>query len=104
MLEGKTILIGISGGIAAYKAAEVVSRLRKDGAEIHVVMTESATKFIAPLTLRILSANPVHTEMFAEPKLWNVEHIALAEKVDAVIIVPATAKFLAKMAIGLADD
>ncbi|HWQ73091.1 MAG TPA: bifunctional phosphopantothenoylcysteine decarboxylase/phosphopantothenate--cysteine ligase CoaBC [Desulfitobacteriaceae bacterium] len=104
MLEGKTILIGISGGIAAYKAAEVVSRLRKDGAEIHVVMTESATKFIAPLTLRILSANPVHTEMFAEPKLWNVEHIALAEKVDAVIIVPATANILAKMAIGLADD
>jgi phosphopantothenoylcysteine decarboxylase/phosphopantothenate--cysteine ligase len=104
MLQGKKILVGISGGIAAYKAAEVVSRLRKCGAEIHVVMTESATKFIAPLTLRILSANPVHIEMFEEPKLWNVEHIALAEQVDAAVIVPATANILAKMAIGLADD
>ncbi|MFZ3371783.1 MAG: bifunctional phosphopantothenoylcysteine decarboxylase/phosphopantothenate--cysteine ligase CoaBC [Desulfitobacteriaceae bacterium] len=104
MLQGKTILIGISGGIAAYKAAEVVSRLRKCGVEIHVVMTEAATQFIAPLTLRSLSANPVHLELFNEPKLWNVAHIALAEKVDAVIIVPATANLLAKMAMGLADD
>lgn len=104
MLQGKTILIGVSGGIAAYKAAEVVSRLRKCGAEIHVVMTESATKFIAPLTLRILSANPVHIDMFEEPKLWNVEHIALAEQADAAVVVPATANFLAKMTIGLADD
>ena len=104
MLQGKTILIGICGGIAAYKAAEVVSRLRKHGAEIHVVMTEAATKFIAPLTLRSLSANPVHLEMLEEPKLWNVEHIALAEKADAVIVVPATANILAKMAVGLADD
>ncbi len=104
MLQGKTILIGVSGGIAAYKAAEVVSRLRKCGAEIHVVMTEAATKFIAPLTLRSLSANPVHLEMFEEPKLWNVAHIALAEQVDAVIVVPATANLLAKMALGLADD
>ncbi len=104
MLQGKKILIGVSGGIAAYKAAEVVSRLRKCGAEVHVVMTEAATQFIAPLTLRSLSANPVHLEMFDEPKLWNVAHIALAEQVDAVIIVPATANLLAKMAMGLADD
>ncbi|MHB8124245.1 MAG: bifunctional phosphopantothenoylcysteine decarboxylase/phosphopantothenate--cysteine ligase CoaBC [Desulfitobacteriaceae bacterium] len=104
MLQGKTILIGVSGGIAAYKAAEVVSRLRKCGAEIHVVMTAAATKFIAPLTLRSLSANPVHIEMFEEPKIWNVAHIALAEQVDAVIIAPATANLLAKMALGLADD
>jgi phosphopantothenoylcysteine decarboxylase/phosphopantothenate--cysteine ligase len=104
MLQGKTILIGICGGIAAYKAAEVVSRLCKLGAEIHVIMTEAATKFIAPLTLRSLSANPVHLEMLEEPKLWNVEHIALAEKADAVIVVPATANILAKMAVGLADD
>jgi phosphopantothenoylcysteine decarboxylase/phosphopantothenate--cysteine ligase len=104
MLQGKTILIGISGGIAAYKTAEVVSRLRKYGAGIHVVMTEASTNFITPLTLRSLSANPVHIEMMKEPKLWNVEHIALAEKADAVIVAPATANIIAKMAVGLADD
>lgn len=104
MLAGKRILVGITGGIAVYKAAEVVSRLRKLHAEVHVAMTPSATEFITPLTLRSLSANPVHVEMFEEPKLWNVEHIALAERIDAVVVTPATANLLAKMAIGLADD
>ncbi|MDQ7094775.1 bifunctional phosphopantothenoylcysteine decarboxylase/phosphopantothenate--cysteine ligase CoaBC [Desulfosporosinus sp. PR] len=104
MLTGKKVLVGVSGGIAAYKAADLVSRLRKMQAEVHVVMTKSATEFIAPLTLRSLSANPVHVDMFEEPKLWNVEHIALAEKADVVIVAPATANLLAKMAIGLADD
>ncbi|AFQ45626.1 bifunctional phosphopantothenoylcysteine decarboxylase/phosphopantothenate--cysteine ligase CoaBC [Desulfosporosinus meridiei] len=104
MLTGKKILVGISGGIAAYKAAEVVSRLRKLNAEVHVAMTKSATQFVAPLTLRSLSTNPVYVEMFDEPKLWNVEHIALAEHVDTVIVAPATANILAKMAMGLADD
>ncbi|SDG11333.1 bifunctional phosphopantothenoylcysteine decarboxylase/phosphopantothenate--cysteine ligase CoaBC [Desulfosporosinus hippei] len=104
MLTGKKILVGISGGIAAYKAAEVVSRLRKLNAEVHVAMTKSATQFIAPLTLRSLSTNPVYVDMFDEPKLWNVEHIALAEHVDTVIVAPATANILAKMAMGLADD
>lgn len=104
MLAGKKILVGISGGIAAYKAAEVVSRLRKLEAEVHVIMTQAATQFISPLTLRSLSANPVHVEMFEEPKLWNVEHIALAEQADVVIVAPATANIIAKMALGLADD
>lgn len=104
MLAGKRILVGITGGIAAYKAAEIVSRLRKLKAEVHVIMTKAATEFIAPLTLRTLSANPVHVEMFAEPKLWNVEHIALAEQADAMLVAPATANCLAKMAVGLADD
>lgn len=104
MLAGKKILVGVTGGIAAYKAAEIVSRLRKLEFEVHVAMTKSATEFIAPLTLRSLSANPVHVDMFDEPKLWNVEHIALAEHVDAVIVAPATANILAKMATGLADD
>lgn len=104
MLAGKKILVGVTGGIAAYKAAEIVSRLRKLEFEVHVAMTKSATEFIAPLTLRSLSANPVYVDMFDEPKLWNVEHIALAEHVDAVIVAPATANILAKMAIGLADD
>lgn len=104
MLRGKKILVGVSGGIAAYKSAEVVSRLRKLGAEVHVAMTKGATEFIAPLTLRTLSMNPVHVEMFEEPKRWNVEHIALAEHVDAVLVAPATANLLAKMAVGIADD
>ncbi|AHF07655.1 bifunctional phosphopantothenoylcysteine decarboxylase/phosphopantothenate--cysteine ligase CoaBC [Desulfitobacterium metallireducens] len=104
MLRGKKILVGVSGGIAAYKAAEIVSRLRKLGAEVHVAMTKGATEFIAPLTLRTLSANPVYVEMFDEPKRWNVEHIALAEHVDAVLVAPATANLLAKMAVGIADD
>lgn len=104
MLTKRKILVGVTGGIAAYKAAEVISRLRKQHAEVHVAMTKSATEFITPLTLQSLSANPVYVELFDEPKRWNVEHIALAKQVDAVIIAPATANILAKMAIGLADD
>lgn len=104
MLAGKKVLVGVTGGIAAYKIAEVVSRLRKLEVEVHVAMTKSATEFITPLTLRNLSANPVHLDLFEEPKVWNVEHIALAEHVDAVVVAPATANILAKMAIGLADD
>lgn len=104
MLARKKVLVGITGGIAAYKAAEVVSRLSKLHAEVHVVMTKAATEFISPLTLRTLSANPVYVDLFEEPKQWNVEHISLAEQVDAVIIAPATANILAKMAMGLADD
>lgn len=104
MLRGKKILIGVSGGIAAYKSAEVVSRLRKRGAIVYVAMTKGATEFIAPLTLRTLSTHPVYVETFEEPKVWNVEHIALAEAVDAVLIAPATANLLAKMSVGIADD
>jgi phosphopantothenoylcysteine decarboxylase / phosphopantothenate---cysteine ligase len=104
MLKGRKVLVGISGGIAAYKTAEVVSRLRKMHAEVYVVMTKSATEFITPLTLRSLSANPVYVDLFEEPKLWNVEHIALAEQADVVVVAPATANILAKMTTGLADD
>lgn len=104
MLRGKKILVGVSGGIAAYKSAEIISRLHKLGAEVHVAMTKSATEFIAPLTLRTLSGNPVYVEMFEEPKIWNVEHIALAEHVDCVVVAPATANIIAKMAVGIADD
>jgi phosphopantothenoylcysteine decarboxylase/phosphopantothenate--cysteine ligase len=104
MLKNKRVLLGVTGGIAAYKSVEVTSRLRKMGAEVRVAMTKSATEFVTPLTFRSVSANPVFTEMFAEPKLWNVEHISLAEWPDVVLIAPATANFLAKMALGLADD
>lgn len=104
MLTERKILVGVTGGIAAYKAAEIVRHLHKLQAQVHVAMTKSATQFITPLTLRSLSSNPVYVDQFDEPKLWNVEHIALAEHVDAVIVAPATANILAKMAIGLADD
>lgn len=104
MLTEQKILVGVTGGIAAYKAAEIVRLLRKSHAHVYVAMTKSATEFITPLTLQSLSSNPVYLELFEEPKLWNVEHIALAEHVNAVIVAPATANILAKMATGLADD
>ncbi len=104
MLEGKRILLGVTGGIAAYKSVEIVSRLRKKGAEVYVVMTKSATEFVTPITFRSISANPVYTSMFDEPKTWNIEHISLAEQVDVALVAPATANILAKMATGIADD
>jgi phosphopantothenoylcysteine decarboxylase/phosphopantothenate--cysteine ligase len=104
MLSGKTILLGVTGGIAAYKSVEIVSRLRKSGAQVDIVMTKAAAEFVSPLTFRSLSLRPVYTEMFAEPKSWNVEHIALAEKADLALVAPATANIIAKMALGIADD
>ena len=104
MLKGKVIGLGITGGIAAYKGAEIASRLKKLGAEVHCVMTQSATEFITPLTLRTLTANPVTVSMFQEPKIWNVEHICLADAIDAYLIAPATANIIGKVANGIADD
>lgn len=104
MLEGKRILLGVTGGIAAYKSVEIVSRLRKKGAVVYVVMTKAATEFVTPLTFRSISANPVYTSMFDEPKIWNIEHISLAEQIDVALVAPATANILAKMATGIADD
>lgn len=103
-LTGKEVVLGVTGGIAAYKSAEVVSRLRKLGARVHVIMTENATEFVAPLTFETLSANPVVTDTFARPATWEVEHIALAKLADVFVIAPATANILAKMACGIADD
>lgn len=104
MLRGKNIVLGVTGGIAAYKAVEVVSRLKKAGAAVHVIMTEGATKFVTPLTFRELSANPVAVHMWEEPKTWNVEHIALATLADIFLIAPATANIIGKIANGIADD
>lgn len=104
MLKGKFILFGVSGGIAAYKAVEVVNRLRKLGAQVHVIMTSAATKLVAPLTFQTLSGNPVRTEILEEPKQWNVEHISLAERCDLMVVAPATANVIGKMANGIADD
>ena len=103
-LTGKEIVLGVTGGIAAYKAAEVVSRLRKMGASVHVIMTENARQFIAPLTLETLSGNPVVHDTFERPATWEVEHIALAKRAEVFVIAPATANILAKMACGIADD
>ena len=103
-LTGRKIVLGVTGGIAAYKSAALVSRLRHAGAEVHVIMTENAAKFVAPLTFQTLSANPVVTDTFAAPEYWNVEHVALAKLADVFVIAPATANILAKMACGIADD
>jgi len=104
MLKGKTVVLGVCGGIAAYKAVEVVSRLIKLEAEVHVVMTEAATRFVTPLTFREISGQPVHTNLWEEPKTWNVEHIALARRADLFVIAPASANMLGKLANGIADD
>ena len=104
MLTGKKIVLGVCGGIAAYKTVELVSRLVKFGAEVHVIMTAAATKFVAPLTFREISGQPVYTTMWEEPKLWNVEHIALARKADFFVIAPTTANMIGKIANGIADD
>ncbi len=104
MLEGKTVVVGVCGGIAAYKVVDVVSRLRKSGADVHVIMTENAAKFVSPLTFQSISHNPVITDMFAEPKQWSVEHIALADRADLVVVAPATANIIGKVANGIADD
>ena len=104
MLEGKKIVLGVTGGIAAYKAVEVASRLRQAGAEVHVVMTREATEFVTELTFREISGNPVTMDMWAPVTHWNVAHVALANLADAVLIAPATANIIAKAAVGIADD
>lgn len=104
MLQGKKIVLGITGGIAAYKAAALCSGLVKQGADVHVIMTRSASKFITELTLQTLSRNPVHIDTFDERDPEVVTHINLADLADLVLIAPATANTIAKMAHGLADD
>jgi phosphopantothenoylcysteine decarboxylase/phosphopantothenate--cysteine ligase len=104
MLNGKKILLGVCGGIAAYKAVALCSRLVQAGARVRVVMTESATKFVTPLTFQTMSREAVATDTFEERDPSVVSHIELADWADAVVIAPATANMLAKMAVGLADD
>lgn len=104
MVQNKNIVLGVTGGIAAYKAAELVSRLKKLNANVDVIMTEAAAKFVTPLTFQSLSQNPVVVDMFAEPKRWEIEHISLAEKADVFVIAPATANIIGKIANGIADD
>ena len=103
-LTGREIVLGVTGGIAAYKSAEIVSRLRHLGANVHVIMTKNATEFVSPLTFQTLSANQVVTDTFQAPEYWNVEHVALAKLAEIFVIAPATANIMAKMACGIADD
>lgn len=104
MLKGKNILLGVCGGIAVYKAVEIASRLRKLGANVDVVMTQAAAKFVTPLTFQEISGNPVSCDMWEKVHNWNVEHIALAQKADLALIAPATADIIGKLASGIADD
>ena len=104
MLQGKKIVLGVTGGIAVYKAVDLASRLRKAGCEVRVVMTDHAQQFVTPLTFKEISGNAVATSMWNANQEFNVEHIALANWADAFLVAPATANILAKMACGIADD
>lgn len=104
MLKGRKILLGVTGGIAAYKTAELTREFIRNGAEVKVVMTASATKFITPLTLQTLSGHPVYTELFSLTDDWEIGHISLADYPDLIVIAPATANILGKIASGIADD
>jgi phosphopantothenoylcysteine decarboxylase/phosphopantothenate--cysteine ligase len=104
VLTNKTVVLGITGGIAAYKAVDIASKLNQAGARVEVVMTESATRFITPLTLRAITGRPVVTSMWKPAGESRVEHIALAEAADVIAIVPATANIIARLATGITDD
>jgi len=103
-LQGKEVLLGVTGSIAAYKAADLVSRLVKLGASVNVIMTRNAAQLVSPLTFRTLSRNIVVIDMFAENADWQPEHISLADRADILVIAPATANIIAKLAHGIADD
>lgn len=104
MLNGKKIVLGVTGGIAAYKCVDLASRLRKKGAEVHVILTRGAQNFVTETAMREISGNPVITSMWGEIHNYDVEHIALATLADVVLIAPATANVIAKAAAGIADD
>lgn len=104
MLKDKNIVIGITGGIACYKLCEIISHLVRDGANVDVIMTRNATEFITPLTIETLSKNKVVIDMFEKKEHIEVEHISLARKADLILVVPATANIIGKVANGIADD
>ena len=103
-LKGKFVILGVTGSIAAYKAADITSQLVKWGANVHVIMTESATKFITPLTLQTISRNRVYTSMWQDVGDWEPEHISLADRADLLLVAPATAQTIANFAHGQAPD
>ena len=104
MFKNMSIVIGVTGGIAAYKVCGLINYLKSEGANIDVIMTKSATNFITPLTLEALSGNKVITDMFKRPDYIEVEHISLATKADLFLVVPATANIIGKISWGIADD
>lgn len=103
-MRGKRVVLGVTGSIAAYKAADLTSLLVREGAEVHVVMTEAATRIIAPITLQTLSRNPVAVDLWEEEKGWQPGHIELADSADLLAVVPATANTIAAFANGLAPN
>lgn len=103
-LEGRCVVVGVTGAVAAHKTAQVVTGMRKEGAEVHVVMTPSAAQFVSPLTFRALSQRPVTTDLWDPHSEYDEPHVALGEQADLLIIAPATAHSIAKLALGLADD
>ncbi|HEY6169924.1 MAG TPA: flavoprotein [Verrucomicrobiae bacterium] len=104
MSKKSNIVLGVSGSIAAYKAADLTSKLAKAGADVHVVMTADALRFITPLAFKTLSRHPVVTDLYDEEEGWKPTHIKLADEADLLLIAPATANNLAKLALGIADD
>jgi phosphopantothenoylcysteine decarboxylase/phosphopantothenate--cysteine ligase len=104
MLKGKKVLLGVTGGIAAYNACELASVLVKQHADVNVIMTKNATEFVAPLTFDALTHNRTVTDTFDRMHSYEIEHISLAEKADVIVIAPASANVIAKLANGLADD
>jgi len=104
MISGKTIVLGVTGSIAAYKAAEIASRLTQAGAKVHVIMTEEAIQFVSPVTFRAITGRPVITEMFDLASEFSIEHVSLANAADIVVVAPITANVMAKLAAGIADD
>jgi phosphopantothenoylcysteine decarboxylase/phosphopantothenate--cysteine ligase len=104
MLQNKCVVLGVTGGIAAYKAVDLLRLLTKAGAEVHVVMTRSAREFVTPLTFQTLSGNPVHTELFSLIQEQDIGHISLADRADLLLVAPATANLVGKVANGVADD
>ncbi|UCD57482.1 MAG: bifunctional phosphopantothenoylcysteine decarboxylase/phosphopantothenate--cysteine ligase CoaBC [Candidatus Hydrogenedentota bacterium] len=104
MMNDKEIVLGVCGGIAAYKACDLASKLRQSGAEVTVVMTSAAQQFVSPLTFQSLTHRPVITGLFAHPEEWEIEHISLAQRASLAVIAPATANIIGKLACGIADD
>ena len=104
MKDKKLIILGVTASVAIYKACEIVRRLKKEGYAVTVVMTEEATALVSPLLFQSLSGNKVYRGMFEEPDAWEIEHISLAEKAGLVLIAPATANIIAKIAGGICDD
>ncbi|MBT4511299.1 MAG: bifunctional phosphopantothenoylcysteine decarboxylase/phosphopantothenate--cysteine ligase CoaBC [Chloroflexi bacterium] len=104
MFEGKNVLLCVTGSISVYKAVDLASKLVQDGATVDVIMTESATKFVTPLSFQSITHRPVHTDMWAPVAEFNIKHVALAERADVIAIAPATANTIAKIARGIADD